>query len=128
VLTVYSVKLKKNCIIYPLKDRDNNIVSFYGRNIGATGTHYYTANRKGLYPNYPNKETQVIILTESIIDSATLQKYTQYETLALYGTNGFTSEHTEAVSQLKQLQEIILFFDGDTAGNEAIEKHSTTLK
>jgi DNA primase len=116
---IYDVKLEqgynngvqfkqlKNCIIYPLKNCHGQTVSFYGRNIAKTGTHYYTANRKGLYPNYPNKETQVIILTESIIDSATLQKYTNFETLALYGTNGFTEEHTEAVDQLKNLKEVI---------------------
>ena len=68
---IYDVKLEqgynngtqfkqlKNCIIYPLKNEQNEIVSFYGRNIGKTGTpalpagrHYYTAGRKGLYPNY----------------------------------------------------------------------------
>ncbi|MDR1682137.1 MAG: hypothetical protein LBS25_01940 [Candidatus Symbiothrix sp.] len=42
----------KNCIVFPLKDRENNIVSFYGRNIESKGKddrHFYTANRKGLY-------------------------------------------------------------------------------
>jgi len=144
---IYDVKLEqgynngthfkqlKNCIIYPLKNCHGQTDSFYGRNIaktgvalsGAVGKHYYTANRKGLYPKYPPAETQVIILTESIIDSVTLQKYTNFETLALYGTNGFTEEHKQAITGLKDLQEIILFFDGDTAGNEAIEKHSKTL-
>ncbi len=146
---IYDVKLEqgynngtafkqlKNCIIYPLRNEQNEIVSFYGRNIGKTGTHYYTANRKGLYPKYPhlrsttdgqaNKETQVIILTESIIDSATLQKYTNFETLALYGTNGFTSEHKQALQQIENLQEVILFFDGDEAGEKAIQEHSKTL-
>ncbi len=136
---IYDVKLEqgynngtqfkqlKNCIIYPLKNEQNEIVSFYGRNIGKAGTHYYTANRKGLYPKYPNKETQVIILTESIIDSATLQKYTPFETLALYGTNGFTSEHKTALQQIENLQEVILFFDGDEAGEKAIQEHSKTL-
>ena len=52
----------KNCIIYPLKNQGNNIVSLYGRNIGKEGTHYYTANRKGLYPNYPSREYQQLIL------------------------------------------------------------------
>ena len=47
--------------------------------------------------------------------------------LALYGTNGLTSEHLEAIIELKELEEIILFFDGDQAGNEAIEKHSKLL-
>jgi len=136
---IYDVKLEqgynngtqfkqlKNCIIYSLKNEQNEIVSFYGRNIGKTGTHYYTANRKGLYPKYPPVETQVLILTESIIDSATLQKYTNFVTLALYGTNGFTEEHKQAVSQLKNLQEVILWFDGDEAGKKAIQEHSKTL-
>ncbi len=136
---IYDVKLEqgynngtqfkqlKNCIIYPLKNEQNEIVSFYGRNIGKVGSHYYTANRKGLYPNYPPAETQILILTESIIDCATLQKYTDFETLALYGTNGLTSEHLKAITKLENLQEIILFLDGDTAGNEAIEKHSKSL-
>ena len=42
--------------------------------------------------------------------------------LSCYGTNGLTEEHTAAVSQLKELKEIILFFDGDQAGKEAIHK------
>lgn len=136
---IYDVKLEqgynngtqfkqlKNCIIYPLKNEKNEIVSFYGRNIGQSGTHYYTANRKGLYPKYPPAETQVIILTESIIDSATLLKYTNFETLALYGTNGFTKEHKQALLKLENLQEVILFFDGDEAGEKAIQEHSKTL-
>ncbi len=136
---IYDVKLEqgynsgaiyknlKNCIIYPLKNEQNEIVSCYGRNIGKAGTHYYTANRKGLYPNYPNKETQVIILTESIIDSATLQKYTNFETLALYGTNGLTKLHLEAIKRIENLQEVIFFFDGDQAGEKAIKEHSKTL-
>lgn len=136
---IYDVKLEqgynngthfkqlKSCIIYPLKDQGNNVVSFYGRNIGKTGTHYYTANRKGLYPGYPTAETKTLIFTESIIDSATLLKYTNYTTLALYGTNGLTTEHKQSLIQLENLQEIILFFDGDQAGLGANEKVSKTL-
>ncbi|WP_293137299.1 toprim domain-containing protein, partial [Moritella sp.] len=136
---IYDVKLEqgynngthfkqlKNCIVYPLKNEQNEIVSLYGRNIGKAGSHYYTANRKGLYPGYPSQEIKTLILAESIIDSTTLQKYTNYQTLALYGTNGLTVEHKQSLTQLENLQEVILFFDGDTAGNEAIEKHGITL-
>src|SRR5690606_15003878 len=85
------------------------------------------ANRKGLYPGYPKAETKMLILTESIIDAATILKYTDYKVLAMYGTNGLTSEHTEAVSQLKELQEVILFLDGDEAGLKATVEHSKTL-
>ena len=47
--------------------------------------------------------------------------------LALYGTNGLTDEHKKAIGDLKELQEIILFMDGDQAGREATKKHSETL-
>lgn len=121
----------KNCIIFPLKDKQNNIVSFYGRNIESKGKddrHFYTANRKGLYPNYPNQETETLIITESIIDSATLQLYTTYTSLALYGTNVLNEDHQEAIQDLPKLKEIIFFLNGDEAGREWTKKHAEQLK
>lgn len=117
----------QNCIVYPLKNVENKIVSFYGRSIGK-GKHYYLPNRKGLYPNYPTAETKVLVLTESIIDAATIQKYTNHQVLALYGTNGLTDEHIETIESLKSLEEIILFFDGDRGGREANIKVAEKLR
>ncbi len=98
----------------------------------AHGKHYYQKNRKGLYPNYPNPKTETLILTESIIDAATLQQTEianeKTSILACYGTNGLTKEHTEAVSQLKNLKEIIFFFDGDEAGKEGIKNLELKIK
>ena len=121
----------KDCIIFPLK---NEIVSFYGRSIinNSKSKHFYLKNRSGLYPGYPEPKTTKLILTEAIIDAATLLQYPiinkRYSILSLYGTNGLTAEHTEAVSQLKKLQEIIFFFDGDEAGKKAVEKYANELK
>jgi len=124
----------KNCIVFPLKNKKNEIASLYGRSIlnNKRNNHYYLNNRQGLYPNYPNPSTQHLILTESIIDTATLllhldlPKYTSV--LACYGTNGYTKEHTEAVSQLKNLQTITIFFDGDDAGQLASKKLQNQLQ
>src|SRR5690606_38376856 len=95
------------CLIFPLKSKQGKIVSLYGRNIYNThqqrisadeiaGRHYYTRNRKGLYPSYPKSDTRQLILTEAIIDAATLLQILdiqhQYGILACYGTNGFTAE------------------------------------
>lgn len=121
----------QNCIIYPLKNCKNEIVSFYGRSI--IKGHYYLENRQGLYPGYPTSETKTLILTESIIDAATLLKYIppapegETSILALYGTNGLTQEHTEAMKQLETLEEVILFMDGDAAGREANKTISKKL-
>jgi len=86
----------KDCIIFPIKNQQNQIVSLYGRSItnNDKSKHYYLKDRQGLYPNYPNPNTTRLILTEAIIDAATLQQITsitkRFSILALYGTNGFT--------------------------------------
>ena len=123
----------KDCVIFPLKNKQNEITSLYGRSIidNKNSKHYYTVNRTGLYPDYPKQETTKLILTEAIIDTATLLQIpeitAEYELLSCYGTNGLTSEHLQAIKELQNLQEIIFFFDGDKAGNEAIEKYQKEL-
>ena len=130
-----------NCIIFPLKNKQNEIVSIYGRSIldNNKSKHYYLKSRSGLYPGYlscPGTRpiTRRLILTEAIIDASTLQqfkvqgsKFKEFEILALYGTNGMTAEHIETIKNAKGLKEIIFFFDGDTAGRTAIEKYSKEL-
>lgn len=112
----------KDCIIFPLKDKTGNIVSLYGRSIASTssatapGKHYYLKDRCGLYPSYPNPNTTKLILTEAIIDTASLLQMpeitAEYETLSCFGTNGLTEEHKAAIKELQRLEEIIFFFDG----------------
>jgi DNA primase catalytic core len=127
----------KECIIFPLKNKEDEIVSLYGRSIleSKNSKHFYTANRNGLYPGYPNPKTTKLILTEAIIDAATLTMISeqlsvvgdQLAVLACYGTNGLTAEHKNAIKELSNLQEIIFFFDGDKAGIQAAEKYAKEL-
>lgn len=123
----------KDCVMFPLKNKQNQIVSLYGRSISdnKNAKHYYTANRTGLYPGHPNPNTEKLILTEAIIDTATLLQIpeitAEYTILALYGTNGLTEEHQQAIKELHRLEEIIFFFDGDKPGNEAVEKYNKEL-
>ena len=119
----------KGCLVFPLRDEKNQIVSFYFREIDDSkpNKHYYLKNRQGLYPNFPPAETQKLIITECIIDAISLKQSLQqvqdksvsndYTILANYGTEG-GKEQTEAISQLENLQEIIIFFDGDEAGTK----------
>ncbi len=134
----------KNCICFALRDKENHVTGLYFRSVldsngnsdttgkpSTVGRHYYLKDRQGLYPGYPKPGTRKLILTEAIIDAATLARLEDqvrdYEILSLYGTNGFTREHKAAIEELKELREIILFFDGDEAGEQAIRKHSETL-
>jgi DNA primase len=123
-----SQKELRDCIIFPLKDKEGKIVSLYGRSTNnKNGRHYYTTNRRGLYPNYPSENIETLIITESIIDCLTIIQNTEYPSLALYGTNGLTNEHKTAIKSLKNLKEIIFFLDGDEAGRKATEKYSKEI-
>jgi len=120
------------CIVFPLLDGSKNIVSMYGRHTEKQEHHYLEGDHRGLYPGYPDPETTKLILTEAVIDAATLKQLPEitkdFTILALYGTNGFTYEHQRAISDLKDLKEVILFFDGDNAGKEAVKNTAAELK
>lgn len=121
-------------LVFPLKNKENDIVSLYFRSITDTKTakHYYLKDRQGLYPHYPNPNTKKLMLTESIIDAASLLQIKEiankYSILACFGTNGLTEEHQQAIKELNQLEEIIFFFDNDSAGKEAVQKYGAMLK
>ena len=124
----------KWCIVFGLKNRNNEVTGLYFRSTlnEKESKHFYLKNRNGLYPNYPKKETKKLILTEAIIDTASLLQIDEinksYSLLACYGTNGLTEEHLEAIKNLQQLEEIIFFFDGDNAGKEAVKKYANVLQ
>lgn len=125
----------KNCITFELQNQQGQPAGIYGRNIDESSTKkhvYLPGTHQGLYPCYPKPETERLILNESIIDAATLQQITsitkRFSILALFGTNGFTEEHRKAIKGLKNLKEIILFFDGDDPGGQAITKYTSELK
>jgi len=117
-------------IVFPLKNKSNQIVSLYFRSIinEKEAKHFYLKNRSGLYPNYPKEKTKKLILTESIIDCASLLQITEiaenYSLLACYGTNGLNEEIQNAIKELKELEEIIFCFDNDKAGKEAVKKYT----
>lgn len=130
---VYNV-FGKYCIVFALKNKENQVSGLYFRStINDTDQkHYYLKDRQGLYPQYPSAETKKLILTEAIIDAATLLQVdaitANYSILSCYGTNGLTEEHEQAVKELQQLDEVIFFFDGDEAGRKAVEKYSELIK
>ncbi len=125
----------KNCLVFTLQNAQGHPMGIYGRSISEDpriGKHYYLPGpHQGLYPKYPDAEAKKLILTEAIIDAATLYQdktiAKDYSILACYGTNGFTSEHEQVIKALPHLEEVILFFDGDEAGKEGARKVSAKL-
>jgi len=123
----------RDCVIFPLRDSEHKIVSLYGRSIRNNDDqrHFYLTGREGLYPGYPKAATTRLILTESIIDAVSLLQQPDimisYEVLALYGTNGLTDEHLQAILSLRHLEEIIFMLNADDAGEAATANHYNTL-
>ncbi len=124
----------KWCIVFALRNKQNQITGLYFRSTltEKEQRHFFLKDRQGLYPSYPKAETKKLILTESIIDAATLMMIesikSNYEILALYGTNGLTDEHQKAIKELKELDEIIFFLNGDEPGIKAVQKYAPMLK
>ena len=81
----------------------------------------------GLYPSYPFLDVQRLVLSESIIDALTIKQNTNYDVLALYGTNGLSNDHKTAIKELPNLKEIVFFMDGDESGQKCTEKYSKQL-
>ena len=124
----------KWCVVFALKDRASQIVSMYFRSTleKKDVRHFYLRDRQGLYPGYPAANAKRLILAESIIDAASLLEQesikSKYEVLALFGTNGLTAEHQQAIREMEKLEEIIFFLNGDEAGKSAVNKYASLLK
>jgi hypothetical protein len=118
----------RGCIIFPLVDKGCVIRGLYGRAVKGGG-HYYTSERAGLYPEYPDITTQRLLLTESVIDAASINGILDtFSVLALYGTNGLTAEHRLEIKELPELKEVILALDGDEAGRKATVAIAAEIK
>jgi len=124
----------KECIVFALKNKSNQVAGLYFRSTinNDNQKHYYLKESTGLYPGYPKPGTTKLIITESIIDAASLLQIeaiaTEYGILAAYGTNRLNEEMKSSIAELKQLTEIIFAFDNDEAGNKAATKYKEELQ
>jgi DNA primase catalytic core len=125
----------RNCILFFTKNDKGQVIDIYGRSIkpNGEGKHFYlNGKHRGIYPGYAEPQTKKLIFTEALIDCATLEQQDEitkdFALLSLYGTNGLTLEISENIKNLPELEEVILFFDGDKAGNEAVKKVAEKLR
>jgi len=128
----------KYCICFALKDRGNHITGLYFRSSenNTEQKHYYLKESTGLYPCYPNPDTEKLIIAESVIDTASLLQIESitkhYSLLSAYGTNRLNDEMKAAIKEWSlsgvEAKEIIFAFDNDEAGHKATAKYSDELR
>ena len=128
------VPFGKFCICFPLRDPEDRITGLYFRSIheGRNKKHLYLPKSRGLYPYYPTEEDSKIILTTSIIDAASVFSeqtlINNYGVLALQSEKYINQEQCRALADLRNLEEVILFFNGRPTGKAAVQEHKQTLK
>ena len=121
-------------ICFALRNQKNEVEGLYFRSIlnDNKTKHFYLKDRKGIYPGYPKKETKKLILTEAIIDAASLLQIKNiaenYSIIACFGTNGLNEEILNSIKSLEKLEEIIFCFDSDKAGKDAVLKYGKLLQ
>lgn len=114
------------CIVVPFQDEAGNVVSFYGRRV-TPGT------LKHLYPPGPHRglfnrrclPADELILCEAVFDALTFCANGFPNTMALFGTEGFTDELWEAIKTVKRVR---IAYDADEAGERAAHRDAERFR
>ena len=116
------------CITFPLYDLAGNPAGIYGRRIMGKGADhlYLPGSRRGIFNRQAAKAKKEIILTEAVIDAATLISNEISNAIPCYGVNGLTDDHISLFKQ-HDLQKIHICFDNDDSSNRGREAVATRL-
>ena len=112
-----------NCLVFPILDDNQNVVSFYGRDIyDSSGFkhRYLKGPHKGVFNRKASKVYDEIILAECVIDALSLIETGFENVQAIYGANGFTEEHLEILKS-DRVKTVVIALDNDEAGQKASE-------
>ena len=104
-----------NSVVVPLFDEDQNPVGLYGRNISRQQHLYLKGPHKGLMNPHGAKDTDKVILTESVIDALSLYELGIRNVIPCYGAGGFTESHAKLLAK-ENIKEVEISFDHDDAG------------
>ncbi|MDO8644054.1 MAG: CHC2 zinc finger domain-containing protein, partial [bacterium] len=110
-----------NCVMFPVYDLNNRVITLYGRHIDDTSEkkHLYLPKRPtGLWNGAIIKTYPEIILTESVIDALSVQMAGFSNVASIQNVNGLTEREIMDFS-IYGVRKVILLLDGDRPGQEA---------
>jgi len=110
-------------IVFPVKDISGKIVAFNGRHTSGAVPKYMITPAGAKMPLYP-KVTGIknaVILVEGIYDMLNLHDKGLTNAVCCFGTNNISVEKLSMLS-MQGIAQIDIFFDGDDAGQKAVEK------
>lgn len=116
---------ENNCITFPIKDPDGNILFIATRNVSTKFFHYPEYVEKPLYGHYEinrekrkGVEVSEVYVCESMLDALVIWRYGKFA-IALNGTG--SSEQYELLRK-SDFRVLILATDNDDAGRRARER------
>ncbi len=111
-------------IVFPIRDISGKIVAFNARHMTG-GTPKYLINPPGArMPLFPSKVEAIqgsVILVEGIYDMINLHDKGLTNAVCCFGTRNI-NEDKLSILRLQGIEEAIVFFDGDEAGQNAAVK------
>jgi DNA primase len=114
-------------VVFPLLDANSNqAVGLYARHIEKKQHLYLSGKRRGVFNPAGSKETEEIILTESVIDALALWSIGIRNVTCAYGVNGLTDEILNHLAE-SRIKKVVLMLDADESGREAVGKFSEKL-
>jgi DNA primase len=114
-------------VVFPLIDANTNqTVSLYARHIEKKQHLYLAGKRRGVFNPSGAKETEEIIVTESVIDALALWSLGIRNVSCAYGVNGLTDEITNHLAE-SRIKRVVLMLDADESGREALRKFAEKL-
>jgi DNA primase catalytic core len=123
VLNAHGQEHFRGCITIPLFDTTGNVSGLYGRRAteGEPRHLYLPGPRRGVWNGATAKTHQTLFLTEAILDGMALWQAGFKNTVALYGTNGWTEDHAQLLKD-NGATEVFLCLDNDEPGRTATER------
>ncbi len=114
-------------VVFPLVDANSKqTVGLYARHIEKKQHLYLSGKRRGVFNPAGAKETEEIILTESVIDALALWSIGIRNVTCAYGVNGLTDEIINHLSE-SRIKKVCLMLDADDTGREAAPKFTEKL-
>jgi len=110
----------KERICFPIRDVSGRIAAFNARHLTGGTPKYLISPHKVKIPLFPQVEPikGSIVLVEGIFDMLNLHDKGMTNAVCTHGTQNI-NEDKLSMLRIKGVEEVIVFFDGDDAGQEA---------
>lgn len=122
VLTGSGMELLRGCVLFPLVAAGGanrgHVVGLYGRSIEGRRHLYLPGERRGVFNPQGAKNSDEVIITESVIDAAALWSAALRHVIPVYGVTGLTEEIITHLMECR-VKRVVLLLDADEAGRAA---------